>query len=564
MGEILGIASPVRVLVAIVTAGFWLISHGLAANEPDLRFARLSAAPDLALHRPDGAEAGPTAADIELYRQIFALQADGRMSEADRLISALTNRVLMGHVLAQRYLHPTAHISTFDELARWLDLYADLPQAGRIHKLAERRRPPFAAAPRPPRRAPLPAAVASTADGESGEIHLAALTSTFPRLPIAPSKPSPRAAKDLATLKETGVAVAGGRDLPPRELWSSGLAAFRLDQHGLAAERFTALVSHPKAGPDEIATASFWAARASLLARRPELMQRYLRVAAGTSDGFYGRLAREMIGDAGGVDESRPPGAEDLAPFGLPATRRAAALLAVGEPGLAVQELTLAAPRAEPEIGDRLLAVAAQLALPDIGGAGRKGAPATYPVPKWQPTGGYTIDRALVWAISRTESNFKTNAVSPRGAVGLMQIMPDTAASVARKLRIPYAGRRSLYHPPTNLRIGQAYLHKLRRIETVGDSLIHMLLAYNAGIGRVETWRRDMADLEADPLLFVETVPIRESRDYVKKVLTSYWVYRDRLGQRSASLASLAANDWPSLEQPEVETAVAETRARPD
>ena len=77
--------------------------------------------------------------DAELYEQIFAVQEQGRWKDADNLISRLSDDLLMGHVLAQRYLHPTAYRSRYKELKDWLALYADHPQAPRIYKLALQR-----------------------------------------------------------------------------------------------------------------------------------------------------------------------------------------------------------------------------------------------------------------------------------------------------------------------------------------------------------------------------------------------------------------------------------------
>ncbi len=88
--------------------------------------------------------------DAALYRLIFELQENGRWNDADRLIGRLQSRLLIGHVLAQRFLHPTAYRSSYPELRTWLEHYADHPQASVIHRLAERRRPSGA----PPRRSP--------------------------------------------------------------------------------------------------------------------------------------------------------------------------------------------------------------------------------------------------------------------------------------------------------------------------------------------------------------------------------------------------------------------------
>jgi len=80
-------------------------------------------------------------ADRSLYAEIFRLQEDGRWEEADKQITQLSDHLLMGHVLAQRYLHPTDYRSRFDELATWLESYADHPQAQRIYRLALKRKP---------------------------------------------------------------------------------------------------------------------------------------------------------------------------------------------------------------------------------------------------------------------------------------------------------------------------------------------------------------------------------------------------------------------------------------
>ena len=80
-------------------------------------------------------------ADVDLYRQIFTVQEDGDWKTADRLIARLEDRVLMGHVLAQRYLHPTKYRSKYKELKAWMAQYADHPDAARLYKLARRRQP---------------------------------------------------------------------------------------------------------------------------------------------------------------------------------------------------------------------------------------------------------------------------------------------------------------------------------------------------------------------------------------------------------------------------------------
>ncbi len=92
-------------------------------------------------------DTGLSAADIERYRRIFAVQADGAWADADGLIAGLDSEILLGHVLAQRYLHPTDYRSSYQELAAWLERYADHPDASRIYRLAMKRKPKGAPSP---------------------------------------------------------------------------------------------------------------------------------------------------------------------------------------------------------------------------------------------------------------------------------------------------------------------------------------------------------------------------------------------------------------------------------
>src|SRR5665213_462024 len=86
-------------------------------------------------------------ADAERYRLIFLLEGSGQWEAADREINGLKDRLLLGHVLALRYLHPR-YRATYDELAHWLDSYADQPDAKAIYSLAQKRAPTAAAEPR--------------------------------------------------------------------------------------------------------------------------------------------------------------------------------------------------------------------------------------------------------------------------------------------------------------------------------------------------------------------------------------------------------------------------------
>jgi soluble lytic murein transglycosylase len=126
-----------------------------------------------------------------------------------------------------------------------------------------------------------------------------------------------------------------------------------------------------------------------------------------------------------------------------------------------------------------------------------------------------------------------------------MQVMPATARFIAARTDLEHPQGGALFEPETSIGFGQAYLEHLLQRQAIGDNLIFLAVAYNAGPGRVPLWRETLA-AEDDPLLFVESIPLRETRVYVKKVLTNLWTYRARFGQAQPSLKALAASRWPT------------------
>ena len=104
------------------------------------------------------------------------------------------------------------------------------------------------------------------------------------------------------------------------------------------------------------------------------------------------------------------------------------------------------------------------------------------------------------------------------------------------------------WQPPNNMAVGQAWLRQLAATPTVQGSLIHLLAAYNAGEGRLQGWLADeLAPAADDPLLFIESVPLAETRGYLKKVLANLWAYQARAGGTVPSLQALAENRWPEV-----------------
>ena len=181
--------------------------------------------------------------------------------------------------------------------------------------------------------------------------------------------------------------------------------------------------------------------------------------------------------------------------------------------------------------------------------------PLSYPVPRWQPNSGYLVDPALLFAMARQESRFQPKARSRSGARGILQLMPATARYIARLnpqsdqvLPLERTQRsttdRAIEDTGHNLDLGQRYLTYLLGKEDIAGNLFFTLVGYNAGPGNLARWQ-DAYEYDDDPLLFIETIPSRETREYVEHVLANLWIYRLRLGQGTPSLERLLSGDWP-------------------
>ncbi len=141
---------------------------------------------------------------------------------------------------------------------------------------------------------------------------------------------------------------------------------------------------------------------------------------------------------------------------------------------------------------------------------------------------------ALVYGLMRAESAMQPDALSGAGARGLLQLMPDTAAAVARRNGMSYRGQSELFDGDKNVRLGIAHLAELDR--RYGSNWTHVAAAYNAGPGALARWLRERPELETDR--WIETLPFFETRDYIPRVLAFATVYEWHLGQPPSLLAS--------------------------
>ena len=539
--------------------------------------------------------------DVALYRQIFNIQESGDWRKADRLIRQLSDDMLMGHVLFQRYMHPTHYRSKYLELKEWMGAYADHPGAPRVYNLAIKRRPKNYKYPARPKDVDLsdlgddvspdePVArqkrlkpkrpYRSKADRnkirkyqrlvrrlvQRGSVTIAlekleqkAIEKLFDRISYAESLGIVVRGYFRYNLDDKALAVAEkavklSPETAENALWWGGLAAFRSGRHDLAARYFSKMAESRYTEPQAKAAAHYWAARAHLVGGQPHQVNPALAQAALEPRSFYGLLANRALGQDPGFNWL-PPALSSLESdllLRVPAVRRSIGLIQIGQARRAETELRRFVGNLPQSLSRSMLAFADAAGLADV--AYRIGAElerrdrvtldsAIYPLPGWQPEDGFSLDKALIYAFVRQESRFRPRARSRVGARGLMQLMPATAGFVAGK-RFSGKTREELYDPSYNLSLGQQYLTHLLGAYTDGGNLFMLAAAYNGGPGNLAKWMKKV-DYKDDPLLFIESLPSRETRLFIEHVLSNLWVYRHRMGQQAPSLDAILAGSWP-------------------
>ncbi|WP_083276827.1 lytic transglycosylase domain-containing protein [Sphingobium phenoxybenzoativorans] len=342
---------------------------------------------------------------------------------------------------------------------------------------------------------------------------------------------------------------AGG-DWRVQAHWTTGLAAWRQNDCKAAAPAF-ANVAALAGNADMRSAGAYWAARAYMTCGEPAKVENLLRTAARADETFYGLLARETLG--------MPVGTAGAGRFGeadwrilkdSPAVRAAIALNEIGENGLADQALRRQAQLGGTTQYTALLRLSSALDLPQTqlwlahnGPGGKQAASfARFPAPHWRPDGGWRVDPSLLYAHALQESGFRADAVSPAGAVGLMQVLPGTAGDVAGGA----VGAAQLYNPSTNMEYGQRYLEQLRDMSATGGLLPKVMAAYNAGPLPVSRWNSQVKD-GGDPLLFIESLPYYETRAYVNIVMRNYWMYQIQAKGSADCLTGMAQGMWPKF-----------------
>ncbi len=537
-------------------------------------------------------------ADSTLYREIFALQKNGKWNKAAARIKKLDDTVLLGHVQAQKYLHPTKYRSKFPELLKWTQHYAGHPQAWRIYRLALRKQldgwkaPSRPTGPKALRSGPLierngPKAYKSPRKRSAKtrravtEIQSKILHLIRSRAPTRAYRilRSPKSRKLLDPVEcalmrakiahayfvfgKDKLALALARqsiDESDRTIqiaaWAGGLAAWRLGEISTAGKLFETLAGWLEAAPSARIAAAYWAARAHQATGRRQEAAKWLTQAATMPNTLYGLLARHALNLDMSLDLSLPPTTLDhLDRFlKMPGGRRGFALLQIGHRERAELEFHKLYPSLPNVLRPVLMTIAVRHGMPALAvriadilraKGHRPYHAALFPVPAWTVPEAPGVGPALIYSVARKESHFDTRARSGRGARGLMQIMPRTAKAVDPKQRLRGSSHHAvLYDPAINIELGSRYIRHLFDTEVIGNDLFKMLAAYNAGPSTLRKWMRRV-DYKDDPLLFIESVPSPETRNFLEDTTRNLWMYRLRLGKPTPSLEQVAAGRWP-------------------
>lgn len=540
-------------------------------------------------------KSGTTESDIKLYSQIFAAIKDNDVAKADKLVAKLHSKALMGHVLAQKYLSRD-YKSSYKELTEWLKKYGDHPQHGTLSILAKTKAPGYKPAKPVPSKKKLYASYAWYKDSYSSlkaedrkfvrqklDEFLRAIRKTDNKKATAimndtrfrmtiPDKRYDGMSSTLAAsyfyegeykqaLKWTEKAVR--RSHETTAAWFGGLAAWKLGDYKKSADLFEKLDSFNEEDQWLAASGAFWAYRANEKLKNTEKAEKYLRKAASFERTFYGILARYQLGRELDYDWKTQAFFNNTdndeyrnEMLNSAVVRRAILLIKAGEADLAEADLRKNYVKLNRKQKELVMFLSGQHSFANLSflianglknyAKNRSYDSYMYPYPDWEPEKMWTVNRSWVWALVRQESLFNHKVRSYAGACGLMQLMPYTAAAVTKNKEYK-KGCKQLYDKGRNLQIGQDYVKILLDDENVGDNLFFLAASYNGGPHNVKKWV-DRKNYENDPLLFVEMIPWRETRLYVKKVVANYWIYNSRRGKNSKSLKQLKKGEWPRLD----------------
>ena len=529
-----------------------------------------------------------TDVDASLYAQVFALQDKEKINTAINVQSQIADPLLMSEVLYQRYISDT-YRTRGKEIATWMEKYYDMPGATRMEKLAKIKQATV-------RKARVPNTISGSESIETAQSetwtakkYSGSAEKKINEFKRAIRTGSTKVAREILEnksfkkkLTESDYGRLAGRlsfiyytngemELAKKwgfvasdanseyGLWAMGLLYFKEENYAESQKYFSRILDLPQINNARKTEAAFWAGRAADFKGDREVAKKYWRIAATHPMAFYGALSATMLGQTPEYEFfEQDVSDEDFDELRETKYGRVAlALLQIGRKDRAEEYLKYLITS---KSSDRLLhavnSVASAYGLPRVSIQSASVIKdrgileidddiiysAQYPLPDWEPLGGWSIDRALLLAITKQESNFRVSAKSGAGANGVMQLMPSTAKRVARANKLDIT-QMDMSNPEHNMFLGQQYIVDLLGHDRVENSIIKMLAAYNAGMGTMVKFEKSFYTY--DPLLYIESFPAYETRSYIKRVMSNLWLYRARLNQPLTSMEELANGNWP-------------------
>lgn len=526
-------------------------------------------------------------ADAEIYEQIFKLQSKEKIDAAIRLEKKLTDTLLMNEVLYQRYISKT-YRTKGTEVQNWMTKYYNMPGAERMANLAKIKQVQV-------RSAKLPKTIngksIETAQSETwtAKKYSGDTDKKITQFRKAIRTGSTKTARTLLEersfkkkLTESDYGRLAGRlsflyytngeyELAKKwgfiaadakseyGLWAMGLLYYKESKYKESQKYFSEILKLEQINDARKTEAAFWAGRSADARDDKKNAKIYWRIGAEHPMAFYGALSSIMLGYVPYYEFFEQDSTdEDFEELGnTKYGKKALALLQVNQKARAEEYLKLLITS---DASDKILhavnSVATNYGLPrvsmQVAGVVRDRGimeidsdiiySAQYPLPDWEPLGGWSIDRALLFAITKQESGFRTNAKSGAGANGVMQLMPGTAKLVARSRKMNMADI-DLSNPEHNMFLGQQHIVDLLAHPNISNNIIKMLASYNAGLGMMTKFEKSFET--SDPLLYIESFPAYETRGYIKRVMSNLWLYRAKLEQPLTTMQDLADGKWP-------------------
>jgi soluble lytic murein transglycosylase len=328
--------------------------------------------------------------------------------------------------------------------------------------------------------------------------------------------------------------------------WNLGWIYYKRGMYTEALATFSAFTN--SSTPFNAANSRYWKARTlEKQGRRDEARAEYMELAGMTTPTYHSYMAQKKTGYTP-TYPSVGPESTALNPSAAAKKEKAEILIRLGMPEdarLEIEKMEALANTQEEFVVVSLLyskvddyynsiKVAQDIGLPQANSLsfprGYRDIVASY-------SKKYGVDELLIYSVIREESRFQKDVVSPADAVGLMQLIPPTARTVAGQIGISGFTTEMLTIPRINIEMGIFYLKQV--LDQFDGDVELALASYNAGPGRAADWKVDFYGLEKDE--FIEEIPFKETRNYIRRILRSYGAYKAIYGNTAVAAPPPAA-----------------------